>query len=104
MGDNDGDLDYAARYQSVKELLVPKKSIGQYVANKLFGYCKLEMDGYCFLRFGDFYYEGETEDQDYVEAYNQYRVASEAPDTPAVIQAHAYFNMGYIMALGLGKT
>jgi TPR repeat protein len=61
------------------------------------------MDGYSFLRFGDFYYEGIYEKQSYSEAYNQYKIASEAPETNSVIQAHAYFNMGYIMALGLGR-
>ena len=59
--------------------------IGSYVANKLFGYCKLDMDGYCYLRYGDFYYDGKSEEQNYLEAYNQYKIASEAPETPAVI-------------------
>lgn len=61
------------------------------------------MDGYCFLRFGDFYFDGIYETQSYTEAYNQYKVAAEAPETSPIVSAHAYFNLGYITSLGLGR-
>lgn len=74
------------------------------MASKLLGYCKLEDDGYCYLRYGDFYYHGVYEEQNYLNAFNQYSYAADAPETPTVIKAHAYFNLGYMASLGLGKA
>jgi TPR repeat protein len=92
----------------LKELVEPTpfrtKTIGNYIASKLYGYCKLEQEGYCYLRTGDFFYYGIYEEESYQEAYQNYLAAADITDSPDVIQAYAFFNLGYMNAIGIGRA
>ena len=86
---NDDTVSFQYAYDLLLELTEPKpyktKNIGTYISSKLYGYCKLDNEGYCYLRSGDYYYYGIFEDIDYQEAYYNYQHAAQDSESPLVV-------------------